>query len=615
MKPKEKYKLDAALAFFLAAILILNFGNLSFGKNYLIIGTSIIGLLPVLWGAFLSFKEKEWASMDLLASVALVFSLLSGEWVSAVFIELMLAAARILDDVTRDRTEKSIKGLLKLRPETAQVEENGSLIKKKLKDIKVGDIVIVGIEERIPVDGIVVSGSAAVDESSLTGESLPVDKNENDRVMSSTLVKSGNLRVKTTHTGKDTTIERVIKLVESAREEKPDSQTLGEKFGKIYLISIFVGSAILYLATKNLLLVLAVVLVVCADDVAVAIPIAYLRAIRSSAKIGVIVKGGKHLETFGKLKTIVFDKTGTLTIGKLAVIEVLPAKGYQENDVLEAATLANSESSHPLSRAIIAYAEERGLKSKAADSTEEKGGKGVVAKKGADTFITGKKIFLEEMGIKFDQDIFNLAEEKASLGNSISYIAKNGAVIGFAVARDKIKKNAPEAIKSLRKLGVNRIVMLTGDNARAAETIAKEIGVDEWHADLLPEDKVSIVRKLQEKEMVAMVGDGVNDAAALSIASVGIAMGGLGAEGTMESAQIILMRDNLSALPLAISIARKAREVSIQDFWIWGATNAAGLALVFLGFIGPAGAAAYNFLSDFLPLFNSLRVSVSKSKR
>ncbi len=606
MKPLAKYKVDTALAIFLVSILLLHFGKQLSGQ--LLIISAFIGILPVLWGAFLSFKEREWASMDLLASIALVFSLLSAEWVSAVFIELMLAAARILDDLTRDRTEKSIRGLLKLRPETAKVESNGSITKKKLKEVKVGDIVLVGVEDRVPVDGIVISGNAAVDESSLTGESVPIDKSEGSKVMSSTLVKSGSLRIKTTHTGKDTTVERVIKLVESAREEKPSSQTLGEKFGKLYLISIFFGSAVLYIFTKNMNLVLSVVLVVCADDVAVAIPIAYLRAIRSAAKVGVIVKGGRHLEALGNIETIVFDKTGTLTTGVLSVSEIIPDTGHSEKEALEAALLAGGESDHPLSRALVSYAEQKGIKGEAPDSSEEKSGKGMLAKKGSESIATGKKVFMDEIGAKISDHLLLLASQKSSEGNSISYIAKNGKVMGFAAASDKVKSNAKETLSRLRELGVKKTVMLTGDNKEAAAKIAGEVGVDEWHAELLPEDKVNIIRDLEKKGPVAMIGDGVNDAAALSIANVGIAMGGLGAEGTIESAQIILMRDNISTIPSAIKIARKAKEVSVQDFWIWGITNAAGLALVFLGFIGPSGAAAYNFLSDFLPLFNSTRV-------
>lgn len=614
MKTPGAYFIDTVLSVVLLLTLLLHYGD-AFGDadEYALIAVAIAGLVPVLWGAYRSIREREWASMDLLASIALVFSLLSREWVSAVFIELMLGAARILDDVTRDRTEKSIRGLLRLRPEITRVEHDGKLIVTPVQDIKPGNVVVADIEDRIPVDGIVISGEAAVDESSLTGESLPVEKVPGSRVLSSTLVQSGSLRIQTTHVGKDTTLERVIRLVESAREEKPDTQTLGEKFGKVYLISIFAGSALLYFTTQNIPLVLAVVLVVCADDVAVAIPIAYLRAIRAAAGIGVIVKGGKHLEALGQIQTLVLDKTGTLTTGTLAVTEVVVESGYSEMEVLETAMLADIRSRHPLSKAVVAYARHKGAPDVFPDSAEERGGRGVIATKGGDTIVVGRHVFLQESGAHISPELLSAARAVSAQGKAISFIAKNGRAIGFAAAADTIKDNAHKALSDLRALGVRKIIMLTGDNKQAAEAVAQKLGIDEWHADLFPENKVEIIKRLQAERLVAMVGDGVNDAAALSIARVGIAMGGLGTEGTIESAQIVLMRDDLSTLPATIRIAHMARNVSVQDFWIWGITNAMGLGLVLGGIIGPSGAAAYNFLSDFLPLANSIRVKVTKN--
>lgn len=611
----SKYHRDMIIAFVLTAALFLHYSRLA-GRgdlSFLVIA-SFVGLVPVLIGAYQALREREWASMDMLASIALVFSLLSREWPSAVFIGLMLAAARILDDVTRDRTEKSIRGLLKLRPESAKVERDGKLIPTPLKNIQVGDIVVVDIDERIPIDGVVIAGTAAVNESSLTGESLPIEKHTGSQVMSSTLVQSGNLHIRTTLVGEDTTLERVIRLVESAREEKPATQTLGEKFGKFYLISIFAASILLYLFTQNLSLVLAVVLVVCADDIAVAIPIAYLRAIQLAARSGIVVKGSKHLEALGQIKTIVFDKTGTLTTGVLVVAEIYPFDSRSQDEVLQTALLASIRSSHPLSKAIVAFAEQSGLDCPLPDQADEQGGKGIIAQKNGNTILVGKQIFLEEHGVVFSPAALAAAKQESTKGKALSYVAKNQELFGFILAHDQVKENAALAIADLRLLGVEKVVMLTGDNASTAERIARKLHIDEWHAELLPENKVEIIRKLELAGSVAMVGDGINDAAALSIATVGIAMGGLGTEGTIESAQIVLMRDDLSTLPIAMRIAQTARRISLEDFVIWGITNVFGLALVFGGVIGPAGAAAYNFLSDFLPLGNSVRVKTAYRK-
>jgi len=617
MKFLSRYRADAILASFLLGVLALHayYSFLGRADNRMIIAAAVIGFIPVLWSVFKSFREREWAPMDLLASVALVFSLISREWASAVFIELMLASARILADITRDRTEKSIRGLLKLRPETAKVERGTKIEQVRIEDVAVGDTILLGIGERVPVDGIVLSGSAAVDESSLTGESLPVDKSQGNKVMSSTLVQSGSLRIRATHVGKDTTLERIIRLVESAREEKPSAQTLGEKFGKIYLISVFAGSFIAYALTGNMALVLSIVLVVCADDVAIAIPIAYLRAINFAAGMGVIIKGSKHLESFGQTKTLVFDKTGTLTTGSLEITRVFAVPGISETQVIEAAALAESQSSHPFAKAVIARARAKKIPEAIPDSAEEKGGKGISAKKGKDSFAVGRRVFMEELGIELPGEAAGEADKEASKGRSVLFVAKNGKIIGFAAAADRIKENAASAISDLRSLGIEKIVMLTGDNARVAEAIAKELSIDEWRSDLMPEDKVEAIRQLGREGPVAMVGDGVNDAAALAAANVGIAMGGLGSEGTIDSAQIVLMRDDLSVLPETIRIARLVRRISVQDFWIWGATNAVGLTLVLTGTMGITGAAAYNFLSDFLPLFNSARMKTRSARR
>ena len=608
----SRYKIDIVLSVILVFVLVLNWYHHL--NPLFVLFIAILGALPVFFSAWSSFKEKEWASMDLLASFALIFSIVSHAFASAIFIELMLASARILADITKENAEKSIRGLLKLRPSFVMVEKNGRLEEKYIKDIHVGDIIEVAVGQRIPVDGLIISGFASIDESSLTGESLPVDKIKGNRAMSSTLVQSGSIKIQATHIGKNTTLERIIRLVEEAKSEKPLSQTMGETFGKAYLISVFILSVILLILTKNILFILSVVLVVCADDVAVAIPIGYLRAIRSAAKHGVIIKGAKHLEMVSQIKTAVFDKTGTLTKGSLSVVAIKTANDYKEKDILLMAALCAQVSHHPVSKAILLHAKKENIKEKSPKSSEELSGKGVIVKALNKKIILGKKILLEEMRIKIPAALEREEQQYEKNGNAISYVAVNDKAIGLIALSDQIRPNAEKMIATIRKLGIERIIMITGDNDEVAKAMKEKLGIDEYYANLLPEDKVNIIRKLQKKSPIVMVGDGINDAGALAIASVGIAMGGLGAEGTIETAQIVFMRDNLMALPLLIKLSRFARKVAWQDFVIWGLTNAMGLSLVFTGTIGPTGAAAYNFISDFFPIFNSLRVRV-KEKR
>lgn len=611
----RRYYVDAALSAVLVGTLVLHYGHFLPAQIdfILIIVVAVAGTLPVFWSAWRAVKEKEWASMDMLASIALAFSLASAQWAPAVFIALMLAAARILDEVTSERTEQSIKSLLKLRPETAKIERNGKIETVKLAEIVLGDTVVVDLGERVPVDGTVLSGEAAVDESSLTGESLPVEKKKDSKVFSSTLVSSGSLKIKAEKVGKDTTLEKIIKLVESSREEKPKTQTMGERFGKFYLISVFAVSALLLFFTQNVPLVLSVVLVVCADDIAVAIPLAYLGAIGAAARRGVIIKGAKHLETLGNAKIIVFDKTGTLTKGVLAVSCIVAESKFSVRQVLESGSLSVRRSEHPLSLALVAYANARGVKEEFPDTFEQVAGSGVRAVKNGKNIIVGKKEFLQDRGVAISNALIALADEQADQGHSISFIAEDGTAIGFAAISAEIKANAKRAISELKKLGIKKTVMLTGDNERTARAVAKKLGIDIFHANLLPEDKVKILKEFA-KDGAAMVGDGVNDAAALAGASVGIAMGGIGSDVAIESAEIVLMRDDLMMIPEVVALARTVRAISVEDFWIWGVTNAFGLVLVFAGFIGPSGAAAFNFITDFFPLANSARVRLPAGK-
>lgn len=571
---------------------------------------TVLGTLPIFVGAIQQLKEREWASMDMLASIALFFSIVTHEWASAVFISLMLSSSRILGDITERRTRKSIDALLKLRPEKAKVEVSGSIREIRAEEVKVGDIVIVDVGEYIPIDGIIIDGDASVNESSLTGESLPVEKSVNAKASSGTFVVSGSIRIKTLLIGKDTTLEKIISLVETAQTEKPKTQTLGEKFGKFYLILSFVGSLIIYLVTKDLRLVLAVVLVVCADDIAVAIPLGYLRAIGSAAKHGVIIKGGKHLETLGKVDVIVFDKTGTLTTGKLKVTATYVTDVSNEEELILLGGIVARRSHHPLAHAVMEYAKEKGQEEIYPEKADVIEGKGVVATLHGIEMVLGREMLMQERKINLDESIKNKAIVYEMNGESVSYLAKSGNVIGFFVAGDTLKHDAKKTVEALFALGIKKVVMLSGDNERVAKAVADKIGIKDVHANLLPEDKLDRLRVLHKNHKVAMVGDGVNDAAALSLSHVGIAMGALGSDSAIESAEIVLMHDNLSAIPRTIQLARDVHNVSIQDFFMWFATNAFGLVLVFTGTIGPSGAAAYNFISDFFPLLNSVRVKM-----
>jgi Cd2+/Zn2+-exporting ATPase len=617
---------DNILLVGLLLILPISYWNLFPYQKYFLIALAIIGTVPVVYSAYKAILNKQ-VTVDLLAAVALIFSLLAHQWMSAVFINLMLTSSRIFLTYNQARARKNIESLMKLKPKKVKIKQaDGKIIEVDPKKVKVGDIVVVDLGERIPVDGKVISGEATVDESSLTGESMPVTKVKDSDAFSSTLVVSGNLVLETIKAGADTTLEKIIKLVEEAQLDKPDIHTSAEKFATWYLIIIFIGSIIAYLVTRNLLFVLAILLVVCADDIAVALPLAFLTAISYCAKRGIIVKGASYLEALRDVKVVFVDKTGTITKGKLKVEEfvcdTIVCNESDKQKILKYSGILAILSDHPISKAIVTYIEndkEPDTGAVTPDSFEEHSGQGISAVFNGEKIILGSLPYLQVNGIKMTDDIMKQISLEEDKGFNTTLISLNGELKGFFSIADELKPNIKKGMDELKKLGVERIIMLTGDNEKVAKRISDEVGLTEFHANLLPEEKLDFIRKtLSDKYKTIMVGDGINDAASLSLADIGIAMGAIGYDAAIESADIVLMKDDFSKIPNLISLSKYVMEIANEDFITWGITNVVGLVLVFVRILQPTGAAAYNFLTDFIPLLNSTRVFglfVSKTKR
>jgi len=607
---------DNILLICLLVILPITYWNIFPLQKYFLIIIAVLATLPVVFSAYKSILNKK-LSVDLLASIALVFSLLSHEWLSAIFINLMLTSARIFMTYNASRARKNIESLLKLKPKTVKVkEEDGKIIELDPKQVKIGDVVVVDLGERIPVDGKIISGEATIDESSLTGESMPVSKIKNDKVYSSTLIMSGNLLVETEKIGAETTLEKIIKLVEQAQIDKPDIHTSAERFTSWYLIIVFIASFIAYFVTRDLLFVLAILLVVCADDVAVAVPLTFLTAISYCAKNGIIIKGGSYLEALRDVKVIFVDKTGTLTKGKLKV-EKFVCDGDICNDedkkkILNYSGILAILSDHPISKAIVNYIEtdeEEDIGTITPDYFAEHSGKGISAVFKGEKLILGNMSFIEENGIKINDQMNKKLLATENDGYNTTLISLNNELKGFFVIADEVKIDIKDDIAELKKLGVERIIMLTGDNEKVAKRISDAVGVTEFHANLLPAEKFDFIKKTQSKNYkTIMVGDGINDAASLNLADVGIAMGAVGYDVAIESADVILMKDDFSKIPDLIRLSKYVMKIANQDFVIWGMTNTVGLALVLFSILKPTGASAYNFLTDFLPLINSTRI-------
>lgn len=610
MRPSHALHTELVLlALFLCALILWIFHLIPHSIQTEILWTlAIIGIIPVIKSAWESITEKK-INVDLLAAIALIFSLLSGEWGSLLFINLMLSSARILGIYTERRVRTSLESLTKLKPSKARVLRNSHSIEIPLREVVIGDLVLVNLGEQIPVDGIVFDGTATINQASLTGESMPILRAQGDMVFAATVIASGHLTIRAKRVGAQTTFERMVALVESSQKAKTRMKTTAERLASWYIGIMLVVGTILYVATADVRLVLAVILVVCADDIAVAIPLAYVASIGAAAKRGIIIKSADFLERAARITTLIVDKTGTLTIGNLAVKSVYTFGTFTPQQLLEIAGSACGHSTHPVSKAIVAYAKGQSVPRTEPDHVEELEGRGVKSMRGGHEILVGRIEFLREHEVAIAEDILQKLKDIEQEGSNATFVVEDGTIIGLFSLADELREGVRETIAALKEGGVSRTVMLTGDNEAAAQKIARGAGVDEYHARLLPEHKVSYLSThLGKGKTVAMVGDGVNDAAVITRADIGIAMGTIGTDAAIESADIVLMKDDFGKLLELRTVARNVLSVAHQNFALWAIINSIGLYFVFTGVFDPSRAAAYNFLTDFIPIFNSLRL-------
>lgn len=569
----------------------------------------IVAVVPNLREALRGVREQR-MTIDALNMVAILLSAVTQEWHSVAFIALMLVSARMLEARTASKSEKAVEELMKLKPTTAWKEMDGEVKEIPIENVSVGDVLVLKTGSRVPVDGRIRSGEVALNEAPVTGESTPKDHVVGDRVMSGTLVESGAATFVAERVGKETTVERLAALVKSASEHKSRSERLADRFAGIFLPVIFVGGVVTYLVTRDFTMVIALLLVSCADDIAVAIPLAMAASIGRAAKRGVLIKGGEWIEALSRVDTIVLDKTGTLTYGALSVRSFAMREGVKPEDFWRLVASAEKFSEHPVGRAIYRFAETKACGA-IPDPDEfliEKGvGLCAVVKK--KRIVIGNEASFKERRIRIpDKLLHDVSLQDGNAPRTHIFVAVDGipsAVIGVA---DTPRPEAAQSIRSLRDAGVEHIRMLTGDRREVADAVAGMLGITEYEAEVLPERKLEIIEKLSREHTVAMVGDGINDAAALARADVGIAMGASGTAATVEAADVVILTDNLARVPEMVRLGKRTMSIVRGDVWIWFATNAVGMAFVFLGVFGPSLAALYNFLTDFVPLINSSRL-------
>ncbi|MGO1373159.1 MAG: heavy metal translocating P-type ATPase [Corynebacterium casei] len=518
-------------------------------------------------------------SIDLLVVVAAIGALFINNYWESAAVTFLFALGKALEKATMNRTRKALSDLVDSAPETAtKLHDDGSTETVEVWELMPGEKVLVRNGEQIPVDGRVISGFGGVDEASITGESVPAEKSEGAEVFAGTWLRSGVLRVEATAVGSESTLAKIIHRVEDAQDDKAKTQTFLERFSKWYTPGVMIAALAVGLITQNLELALTLLVIACPGALVISIPVSIVAGIGRSAKDGVLIKGGEYLEASAKVDAVVVDKTGTLTNGQpeLTDVEVLdPA--YTANEVLQLAARAETASEHPLADAIIRGAKTRGLEVELVESAQPVMGKGIRAEVDGHAVAVGSAELLDK--IPNEDRVLELNAQ----GKTAMYVGVDGRAIGLVAVADTIRSDAPAAVKSLHDNGI-KVVMATGDAQRVAENVARELGVDEVHAEMMPEDKLDLVKELQSRgHVVAMVGDGVNDTPALAQADIGVAMGAAGSPAAIETADIALMADKLPRLPYALHLAQRTVRTMTLNIGIALATVAVLLAGVLLG--------------------------------
>ena len=560
-------------------------------------------------------KERE-IGIELLMSLAAIVAGLMGQWAEAAMLVFLYSISEAAEGYTEERTRHAIRALMDLAPKTALVVRDGKEMRVPVEELVVGDVFIVHPGEAVATDGEIIDGRSSLNQAPVTGESVPVEKAVGDTVFAATLNGEGALSVRVTKTTADNTLARIIQLVEEAQASKGRSQRFIERFGRRYSPAVL-GVGVLLALVPGLLgfgweewLTRATVFIVAAAPCAlvISIPITLVAAIGTAGRKGILVKGGVHLENLARIRVVALDKTGTLTLGQPRVTEIVPLNGGSEADVLGIAAPLEARSQHPLARAVLDRATEQGIEVLPAEDFQSLTGAGATGwVKGAQYFIGSPALFAEKQ--------VDLTEAEARIealqaaGNTVVVIGTGQAALGLIAIADPLRPEAAEAIAGLKRAGIHKVIMLTGDNPRTAQAIAAQAGIDEVFAELKPEDKTRKVKELdQEFGRVAMVGDGVNDAPALAAAHVGIAMGAAGTDVALETADVALMADDLSRLPYLIRFSRRNWNVIRQNL----ALSVAVISALIIGAVSgvfslPIAVLAHE-ISEFVVIASGLRM-------
>lgn len=553
-----------------------------------------LAFLAVLFGGYqrfiTGFKDvyNKKITVNVFVTVALIATVAVGEFRPAAIIVFIMAVAGAFESYTLDKTRKSIRTLLDLAPKMAIVRREQEEYAIPVSEVQVGDVVVVRPGERIPVDGTVIVGASSVNQAPITGESIPVEKSRGDEVFSGTFNETGHLEIRTTKIGMDTTLARIVHLVEEAQTTKAPIQTIADRFTTWFLPTVLVLAAIGYLISRDIKVAVSILLVACPCAFAIATPTAVTAGISNLARRAILVKGGIFLELAGKINTLLVDKTGTFTLGKPKVMNVVAFDEHSEDEILFMAAIGEKYSEHPLAKAVMNFARERNLEIPDPDEFKIEMGMGLIAKWNDRELLIGKEDFLQAKGVIIYENVKYEVLKQAEQGRTVILVAYERSIAGLIAIADEIRPGTSQAIATLKNTGIKNIIMLTGDNPKVARAVADDIGVDDFQAELLPEQKLEVVKRLQnEGQKVGMIGDGINDAPALAQADIGIAMGAAGTDVAIEAADVTLMNDNLWQIADFMWMSRKVLQRIKLNIFFSIIYNTIGLLLGVLGMLTP----------------------------
>jgi len=578
------------------------------------VASGVCLVLPKAWNSARHLRPD----MNLLMVIAVCGAVLIGEWLEAATVAFLFALSILLEAWSISRARRAIAALLDLTPPEVRVRRADNTEAVVPPDqVGIGTRFLVRPGERFALDGHVVAGSSHVNQAPITGESKLVTKSAGDPIYAGTINGDGALEAESTAVVQDTTLARIIRLVEEAQSSRAESEQWVERFARIYTPVVLV-LAVLALLTPPLVFgqpwlkstynALTLLVIACPCALVISTPVSIVAGLTAAAKRGVLIKGGVYLEVPAKLAAMAFDKTGTLTLGEPAVVSVTPLNGHDEKELLERAAALEARSDHPLARAVLAYAESKGVRPLPAENLQIVQGKGATALVSGRPFWIGSHKYLEERGQE-TPEVHEMLDQLSVDGRSVVVVGNEQHVCGFLTLADAVRPQAKRTLDELRSLGISHLVLLTGDNSPTAKSLAEQVGVDEVHAELLPQDKVVEIKRLVERYgQVAMVGDGINDAPALAQSTLGIAMGAAGSDAAIETADIALLADDLSQLPWLVRHSRRTLAIIRQNIGFSLAIKAIFVVLTFAGWSSLWAAIAADTGASLLVVFNGLRL-------